>query len=151
MEKSQSGSQLQKLQGSELALGIQFSAAIGKDKSLILTTGVPLDMKQEGINQILDRVAAAIDRQDLKYRYANLIDFIAESEANLERNRAQLETYKLSAEAEWMGSGRKGPFQMRGQQEKEIQNYSNTERHLTDQIKKLRKDAEEMKKKIESL
>ena len=68
--------QLTKLQGSELALGIQFSAGIGKEKSLVLTAGVPLDMPYDGINKILDKVAAAIDRQELKYRLRDMTDFI---------------------------------------------------------------------------
>jgi hypothetical protein len=148
--KSQGGAQLQTLQGSELALGIQFSAAIGKEKSLTLTTGVPLNLAYTGINEILDKVAAAIDRQELKYRYAELLEFIEKCEGDLLRNRAQLETYKLSAEADYYRSGRKGEFQPRGQQEKELQNYANTDRHLTEQIKKLRKDADEMKRKIET-
>lgn len=150
MNKSQGGAQLQTLQGSQLALGIQFSAAIGKEKSLTLTTGIPLDMEYSGINAILDKVAAAIDRQELKYRYRDLLDFIDKCEGDLLRNRAQQETYKLSAEAEWLRSGRRGDYQPRGQQEKELQNYSNTDRHLVEQIKKLRNDAEEMKKKIET-
>ena len=151
MEKGQGGAQLTTLKGAELALGIQFSAAIGKEKSLTLTTGIPLDMDYSGINAILDKVAQAIDRQDLKYRHADLLLFIDKCEGDLLRNRAQLENYKLSAEVEWGKSGRKGEFQPRGQQEKELQNYENTDRTLVENIKKLRKDADEMKKKIESL
>ena len=143
--------QLNKLQGSDLALGIQFSANIGKEKSLTLTAGVPLDMPYAGINAILDKVAAAIDRQELKYRYRDMTDFISKCEGDLERNRAQLETYKLSAEATWLKDGRQGGFKPRGQQEKEMQNYANTETHLIAQIKKLREEAADMKTKIDKV
>jgi TolA-binding protein len=143
--------QLTKLQGSELALGVQFSAGIGKEKSLVLTAGVPLDMPYAGINAILDKIAAAIDRQELKYRLRDMTDFIEKCEGDLERNRVQLATYRSAVEATFSVSGRKGEFQPTGRQKAELDNYSNSETHLIAQIRKLREQADDMRKKIEKV
>ena len=140
--------QLTKLHGSELALGIQFSAGIGKEKSLVLTAGVPLDMSYADMNKILDKIAAAIDRQELKYRLRDVTDFIEKCEADLERNRVQLATYTSAAEAAWGFSNRQGPYKPSGKQVNEVQNYANTETHLIANIKKLREQADDMRKKI---
>ena len=140
--------QLTKLQGSELALGIQFSAGIGKEKSLVLTAGVPLDMSYADMNKILDKIASAIDRQELKYRLHDMTDFIEKCEGDLERNRAQLATYTSAAEASWGLSNRQGPYKPSGKQVNEMQNYANTETHLIANIKKLREQADDMRKKI---
>jgi hypothetical protein len=137
--------QLTKLQGSELALGIQFSAGIGKEKSLVLTAGVPLNMSYADMNKILDKVAAAIDRQELRYRLRDLTDFIEKCEGDLERNRVQQANYSSAAEAAWGMTNRQGPFKPSGKQVNELQNYANTETHLIGQIKKLREQADDMK------
>ena len=146
-----SDKQLTKLQGSELALGIQFSAGIGKEKSLVLTAGVPLEMSYESINKILDKIAAAIDRQELKYRLRDMTDFIEKCEGDLERNRVQLATYRSAAEATFAASGRRGEFQPTGRQKSELENYANSETHLISQIRKLREQASDIKKKIEQV
>jgi hypothetical protein len=143
--------QLTKLQGSELALGIQFSAGIGKEKSLVLTAGVPLDMPYADMNKILDKIAGAIDRQELKYRLRDITDFIEKCEGDLERNRVQLSTYRSAAEAMFASSGRKGEFQPNGKQSAEMTNYANSETHLVAQIRKLREQAADMRKKIEQV
>ena len=143
--------QLTKLQGSELALGIQFSAGIGKEKSLVLTAGVPLTMSYDDMNKILDKIAAAIDRQELKYRLHDMTDFIEKCEGDLERNRAQEATYRSSSEATFAASGRKGEFQPTGRQKTDMQNYQNTETHLVAQIRKLREQATDMRKKIQQV
>ena len=143
--------QLTKLQGSELALGIQFSAGIGKEKSLVLTAGVPLEMSYADMNKILDKIAATIDRQELKYRLRDMTDFIEKCEGDLERNRVQLATYRSSAEATFAVSGRKGDFQPTGRQKAELDNYSNSETHLVAQIRKLREQAADMRKKIQQV
>lgn len=141
--------QLTKLQGSELALGIQFSASVGKEKSLVLTAGVPLSMSYVGINEVLDKIASAIDRQELKYRLRDMTDFIEKCEGDLERNRVQQATYTSAAEAAWGMTNRQGPFKPSGKQVNELQNYANTETHLIANIKKLREQAADMRKKIE--
>ena len=140
--------QLTKLHGSELALGIQFSAGIGKEKSLVLTAGVPLDMSYDDMNKILDKIAAAIDRQELKYRLRDVTDFIEKCEADLERNRLQAAMGRSAAEATFAASGRKGEFQPTGRQKADMENYANSETHLIAQIRKLREQADDMRKKI---
>ena len=139
------------LQGSELGLGISFNAGIGKEKALVLTAGVPLDMTYDGLNVILDKMAAAINRQELKYRLRDVEDFIEKCEGDLERNRIQLQTYRSVAEAEWSVSGRRGPFELQGKQKNEVQNYEQSETHLITQIKKLREQAKDMREKIEKV
>ena len=142
---------LTKLQGSDLALGIQFSATIGKEKALVLTAGVPLDMSYQGLDKILDNIARAVNRQELIYKHTELEEFIEKCEGDLEKNRAQERIYRSTAEATWASNGRKGQYSPQGKQINELQNYANTEQHLITQIRRLREQAQEMATKIKQV
>lgn len=137
---------LTKLQGSELGLGIQYSAAVSEGRTLVFTAGVPLDVDVKGLNEIVDKLERVTERQALFHKIRTTEEFIAKCEGDLERNRAQLATYRSAAAALW-DTRKRGEFRPTESQQKDINNYENTERTLVANIKKLRSDVDEMKKK----
>lgn len=137
---------LSTLKGSELGLGIQYTAMVSEKRSIVFTAGVPLEIEVEGLNTIVDKLEAVTERQILLHKIKDTEEFIAKCEGDLERNRAQLQVYRSTAEALW-DARKRGPFEPTESQRKEMSNYESTERTLVANIKKLRSDVDEMKKK----
>jgi hypothetical protein len=124
----------------ELGIGVQFAAAVGNNRQMTLTCGVPLDWPQEKLNGLLDRLASAADRQAAKGKVEELKLTIENARRQLLTNRQQLENYELSAQNDWEIGKRKGVFQPTESQKKQMQNFKNNDAHLVEQIKKFEAD-----------
>lgn len=141
---------LTKVSGADLAIGIQFSSQVGKDRHLTLTTGVPLDWDAAAINRTLDKLAVAMDRQALRYMLKDLKQYLVQRETELLTNRKQQEETLSRAESDWRVTGRRGDFKPQGATAKALENYEKTERALEEHIKRLRQDITEIEEQVKA-
>jgi len=139
-------SQLKTVSGADLAIGIQLSATIGQTRSLTLTTGIPLDYAPEEINRVLDKLAAAADRQKKKHDLEQTRMLLKNEEQNLHVHRAQFMSQQTKFQSEWDGSKRRGSFEPRGAQQSILDGLQKNINNSLERLAQLRagiKEAEE--------
>ena len=129
-----------------LGVGIRFAVAVGKDRQIEMTAGVPLDWGTGQFNETLDKLAATMDRQSLRYQLHDMKDLLFRMERDLATSHQQLINYEQQARDEWDRRGKQGDFRMSGNQTKQAQNFKTTSDHLTTQLKKLRSDIEDVER-----
>jgi hypothetical protein len=147
LEKEES---LRRIDGKELAIGIQFSAQVGPNRQIVLTSGVPMDITPTQLNEYVDKMAYIMDRQNWKSEL-DLKRFELENrEKERMTNREQLLDHHESAVAAWERSGKRGPFRMNDAQQKHDANLNNSFTHLDNVvIPKLKAQIKELEAKIE--
>ncbi len=135
-ERQQSEKQLEQIEGKDLAIGLQYTAKVGRENSLVLTAGVPLDISQSGLDRILDRMADAIDRQNVRYQLQALQDDIDFAKKEIEVNLQQQAAARSAAEAAWSASERRGPYKESDRTTKELSNFEGTRKSLMNRIER---------------
>ena len=148
-EENKDESQLQTVKGSELAIGIQFSAAVGRDRQIVLTAGVPITLTPGQINEYVDKMAYVMDRQNWKGELKVLRNELEMTEKELVTNMQQLDSARDRMVADWERSKRRGPFRMSDAQEKNDATQSKNIAHLRDErIPKYKRQIAELEAQI---
>ena len=132
-----------------LGLGVQFTVTVGQGRQIAMTAGVPLDWTGEEINNLLDKLAAGLDRQAMRYQLHDMRLQLAQAEQQLLTNRQQLVNYERANLEAWERDTRRSgrAFKPSENQEKQAQNFKNTDQHLAVQIERLRKDIKDVEEK----
>lgn len=130
-----------------LGVGIQYQCAVGKNRQITMTAGVPLDWTTPEFNALLDKLGAAMDRQSAKYDLHDLKLALAQTEEDLGKQEQMREAYEVNAQAEWLASNRQGSWKPTGKQTADIGNYKNTSDRIRQHIVKLRKDIKDAEEK----
>ena len=128
----------------ELGIGFQYVFPLKTGRQLILTGGFPADWNVEQINQLVDKLTAVADRQQLK---ADIQDYEASLKidyAQLMTNEQQQAGHKNRLELAWYERGKQGEFHMNDQQSAEYNNYEKN-------IKMLRSAILEKERKLQEL
>lgn len=130
-----------------LGLGIRFACTVGQGRQIEMTAGVPLDWKQDQINDLLDKLATGMDRQSYRYQLHDMKAALEQTERELSTNRQQLANFEDQCAAEFSRRGKNGEFRYSENQEKQRGNYANTEQRIVAHIEKLRKDIKDAEAK----
>lgn len=130
-----------------LGVGIRFACTVGNGRQIEMTAGVPLDWESEHYNTLMDKLAAVMDRQALRYELHDRQEALAKAERDLATSRQQLINYEQQCRNDWDRRGKQGDFRMSENQSKQAQNFQNTSEHLVDLIKRMRADIEEVERK----
>lgn len=128
------------------AISIQFTTAIGGTRNLTLTTGVPLDGSPGVINEILDKIVTAADRQRRRFDLEQTKASLRNEEQNLHLHRQQLAAQELRFETEHAASGRHGSWSPKGGQKGVMDGLNKNIANSVDRIKQLRELIEEIAK-----
>ena len=106
-----------KYSGKDIALGITVQMQIGERRSIAFQTHVIRDCSEGELNGVLDKTTKALDRINSKYRIAELNTVLAQ---NMRQLGLTLENQSQTNErwqADWVGTGRKGPFKITSSQQ----------------------------------
>lgn len=139
--------QLTTISGGDLAIGIQLAGEIGQSRALTLTTAIPLDYSPAEINDTLDKLSTALERQRLKHQLVTTRDLLKAREQDLIQARVQYADQEARFVTDWGISGKRGEWKPHGNQEKVLYNLRTNESNITETIKKLRKEVEELEQK----
>lgn len=142
---------LSTVSGADLAIGVQFTAQVGPNRQIVLTTAVPLDWSATEINETLDKLVGLVDRR-------NAFSMLDVARAELERARHEVATQleqKAQTEVrwalEWEVSNRKGPFRPTDSQRAQLANFDKTAKNLREVVlPKLQKQLAELEAKTRS-
>lgn len=127
-------------------VAIQFSieAKINQGRSIVAQTAVARDAPASEINEILDKVHAALDRQEAKALVKGLKITLERDTKQLENQVQAVANLKTAYEQEWMASGRKGQFELRGQQKSNVENQEKSLEALKERIETIKRDLNEL-------
>jgi Skp family chaperone for outer membrane proteins len=133
-------SQLKVVEGKDIAIGIQFSAAYDSNRSLVLTTGVPLDISQEGLEKILARLSSAADSLNNRYRLEALKAELKRWQLDHDNSKQQRANLEVIVAANWQQRDRKGTPKPTAQQDAQARNFDISIQRCADEIKRVREE-----------
>jgi flagellar biosynthesis chaperone FliJ len=128
----------------ELGVGIQFVCSVGQGRQITMTAGIPLEWDINQTNKILDKLALAMDRQSYKYQLHDMRLQLEASEFQLRTNRLQKANYEQQQMADWEKGPKRGSWQPTESQRKQLQNWDTNVEALVEDVKKRRKQIEEL-------
>jgi hypothetical protein len=128
----------------DVAITFSIEAKINQGRSIVAQTAVSRDAEVAVINDVLDKVHAALDRQEAKALVKGLKITLERDEKSLKQQTEQVAKLRDSYETEWLVSGRKGTFELRGQQKTNIENQQQSLQALKDRIDTIKRDIGEL-------
>lgn len=131
------------------AFVIRTAAQVGRDRTIELTFGAPMDMTPRDLHAYTDKAMSIIERQNNK-------GLLREYELRLEAANDQLRTnieQQAAAESKYRldfdVGNRRGEWKPTGQQAAELRNFGKTQHDLRDvTIPKIKREIEDLKRKI---
>lgn len=112
--------------GSAPALGFSITANIHGSAQIVCQSFVPLEATDEQINDTVDKVMKAIDRQQAKYQVKDLKRKLEQEEIVLKDQVEKVANLQNTAAAEHAQSGRRGEYKPNVQQAAAIENSRKT-------------------------
>jgi hypothetical protein len=131
----------------DLGVGVQYVANLGGNRQLTITASFPQDWPQEKFNGLLDRLAAAAERQAQKAHVETLERTLEGFKDQLFTNRQNLANLEQRYQADWELSKKHGPARLTLSQEQQVKNFKTSDTGLVDKIKQTEKELESAKKK----
>ena len=129
-----------------LGVGIRFASAIGNNKQMEMTAGIPLEWDIAAINAVLDKLAMAMDRQAARYMVIDMELDIKGEENLLNTNIAQRERAVAKWKSDFEASGRRGEWKPTVQQVNELKTWDSNIPHKEKIVAEKRIKLEAMKK-----
>jgi len=134
--------------GTVPALGISLNYALGDGRSLVLQTHIPSDQIGKPLDDTLDGLLKAVERQAAKFEIEALKKNLEASERQLLQTTEDLNTHESSVQAGWEASNRKGTYKATPQQDAATRNFKTTQKRLIDEIAKINELIKEREAKI---
>lgn len=128
------------------AISVQLATTIGGTRSLTLTTGIRLDCTAAAINELLDKITAASDRQKKRHDLEQTRMLLKNEEQNLHLHRQQIGMQEAKFQAEYAVSGRKGAFEPKGAQKSVLEGLNKNVENSVERVKQLRAGIAEAEK-----
>lgn len=128
------------------AISVQLATTIGGTRSLTLTTGLRLDCTSEQLNALLDKVAAASDRQKKRHDLEQTRMLLKNEEQNLHQHRTQAGVQETIFDREWNASARKGDRKLTASQQNTLNGLQKNIENSVERIKQLRAGIAEAEK-----
>ena len=112
--------------GKDIALGISVQLSIGEKRGIGVQTHVTRDCPPEELNNILDKVMKALDRQNAKYRMHELQ---VQRDLQVKKMGEMMDNHSQTMQKwqdEWIKIKRRGPFDMSPSQQQQKVAMDNT-------------------------
>ena len=128
-----------KIEPGEPAIGFSLDCKINDRRAFVIQTYLPLDAAPKRINELLDRLLIAADRQEVRYRLKDMRLLLEKSEQELPMHEKDLVKFEETTVRDHQASGRRANFEWKGAlasaRENKIQNVA-VARVNIDRIKK---------------
>lgn len=96
----------------EVAAAITVTAQISQNRSIVIQTYVPRDGSVRAFHDILDKLGAAADRQEAKYRLEGLQTELAQHEKTAKLLEEDFTGIEARSQAAWTAAGKKGDHKL---------------------------------------
>lgn len=126
--------------GSMPALGFSYSVTLDDKRSIVLQTHIPIDATVDALNEILDKMRQATDRQAAHFRIADLKRSLHMQQKQLRRVTEDLHNIDAQQQASFTTSGKKGQFRLTSEQEKHRQNVLITQQRFNEEIEEIKRE-----------
>jgi hypothetical protein len=126
------------------AISVQLSSTIGGTRSLTLTTGLPMDCKKSQLDELLDKITAASDRQKKMFDLEQTRLLLKNEEQNLHQHRLQHGNQEIAFARQWESSNRKGETRLTASQQNTLDGLQKNIANSAERIEKLRADIVKM-------
>lgn len=140
------------------ALGFSITSNITDRSQIVVQSFVPLDATDEQINDTLDKVMKACDRQRAKYLVndfklkAQLEEQSLEAQKKVMQDRiAKLADLKNTYQAEWTSSQRRGEFKMTTTQESNVSKVQSEIENMGKTVEAMAQNVERYKSNLAEL
>jgi len=128
-----------KIEPGEPAIGFSIDCKINDRRAYVTQTYLPITASVKQMNEVLDRLMTAADRQEVRYRLKDMRLLLEKSEQELPMHEKDLVKFEEHTVREHGATGRKSEFQWKGAQaasrENKIQNVAMARVNI-DRIKK---------------
>lgn len=128
----------------DVAITFSIEAKINQGRSIVAQTAISRDAPLANINAVLDKVHSALDRQEAKALVKGLKITLERDTKQLQQQVEQVGALKKSYENEWAASGRRGSFELRGQQKSNVENQEKSLAALKERIDTIKRDIGEL-------
>jgi len=133
----------------DLAIGIQINAQVGANRTITMTSGIPIAVTPADLNAYMDKMVAVIDRQNDKGILEQCKLALLAAEKDLITQTEQRAGFESRAEMDFRIANRKGDYRPTESQQKQLANYDQSIRALReDRIPKFKKDIADLEARI---
>jgi hypothetical protein len=123
----------------EPAIGFSVDCKINDRRAYVTQSYLPITASPKEINELLDRLLAAADRQEVRYRLKDMRLLLEKAEQELPLHEKDLVKFEETTVREHQASGRRSDFQWKGalaaSRDNKIQNVAMARVNI-DRIKK---------------
>ena len=98
----------------EPAIGFSIDCKVNDRRAMVIQTYLPVDAEPKQINELLDRLLVAADRQEVRYRLKDMRLLLEKSEQELPLHEKDLVKFEETTVREHQASGRRSEFQWKG-------------------------------------
>lgn len=125
------------------ALGFSYSITLDDKRQLVLQTHLPLDGSVGDLNNALDKMSRAADRQAAKYLAKALRRSLAMQTKQLRRVTEDLAHQDDASQLAFKASGKKGVYRLNDQQEANRRNVLVTQERFKEEIADIERELKE--------
>ena len=127
-------------------LAISLEAKFNQSRSVVFQTHVPLDGDVKEIYKKFSEICEIADRREEFYLLKGLRITLERDEAQLVIDTTKVANLEAAYEREWMAGGRKGNFELKGQQRTNVDNQLGSLQALKERIVKVKSEIAELEK-----
>jgi hypothetical protein len=98
----------------EPAIGFSIDCKVNDRRAMVIQTYLPVDAQPKQINELLDRLLVAADRQEVRYRLKDMRLLLEKSDQELPMHEKDLVKFEETTVREHQASGRRSEFQWKG-------------------------------------
>lgn len=98
----------------EPAIGFSIDCKVNDRRAMVIQTYLPIDAHSKVINEVMDRLLTAADRQEVRYRLKDMRLLLEKSEQELPLHEKKLVEFEDSAVRRHAAGGRKSDFAWKG-------------------------------------
>ena len=134
------------------SIGISYQLQLANDKrQLVLQSFIDRDCTKEALNELLDKMRHASERQRAWSMIEDFNRAIEQEHINAEQQQIQIERTDANLKKEWANGNRRGEVRLSpGQIQKQRDSYETAEA-IKNRIARLNKDKSEWEQKLASL
>lgn len=125
-------------------LGISVEAKFNQSRSVVFQTHIPLDSDPKEIYKKFSEVCEVLDRREEFYLLKGLRITLERDTESLKQETEKVGRLEESYRAEFAASGRKGTYELRGQQRTNVENQKGALQALRDRIAKVKSEIAEL-------
>jgi hypothetical protein len=103
-----------RIEPGEPAIGFSIDCKVNDRRAMVIQTYLPLDAQPRQINELLDRLLSAADRQEVRYRLKDMRLLLEKAELELPMHEKKLVEFEDSTVRRHKTSGRRADFEWKG-------------------------------------